>query len=42
MLGLFRNGESEYVTGDVLTLTGHPPRSAGEFIRARRAEFVTS
>ncbi len=41
MLSLFRNGESEYVTGDVLTLTGQLPRSVGEFIRARRAEFVT-
>jgi len=41
MLSLFRNGESEYVTSDVLILTGHPPRSVGEFIRAWRAEFVT-
>ncbi len=41
MLSLFRDCESEYLTSDVLTLTGHPPRSVGEFIRARRAEFVT-
>ncbi len=41
MLSLFRNGESEYLTSDVLILTGHPPRPVGEFIRARRAEFVT-
>jgi uncharacterized protein YbjT (DUF2867 family) len=39
MLTLFGDGESEYVTSDVRALTGHPPGSVEDFIRARRAEF---
>jgi uncharacterized protein YbjT (DUF2867 family) len=40
MLEMFRSGASEYVTDDVRTLTGHPPRSVRDFVRDNRRLFT--
>jgi uncharacterized protein YbjT (DUF2867 family) len=40
MLEMFRGGASEYVTDDIETLTGRPPRSVREFVRDNRSLFT--
>jgi uncharacterized protein YbjT (DUF2867 family) len=40
MLTLFRAGESEYVTDDVMVLTGRDPRSVADYVSEHREAFV--
>jgi uncharacterized protein YbjT (DUF2867 family) len=40
MLEMFRSGASEYVTDDIQTLTGRPPRSVRDFVRDNRRLFT--